>query len=191
MFIPIGVDCGLANLLKKYNLRSYSFPFDWAVSYNGVSKCIEDNFKNFFPCEKLNNYDMSFPHDFSAMTLLTDIEKYNRRVNRLKLILENSQEPIYFIRKGHASHLHMEHNGKFTTIKSDIEDANTLDSIIKEKYPNLSYTITVFLVCGKCFNPKLDYTENNINIVNIVTPGADDILLENTFLKMFPVKTNK
>ena len=47
MIIPIGVDCGMANFCKKYNLRNASLPIDWTVSYNGVSKCIEDDFKNF------------------------------------------------------------------------------------------------------------------------------------------------
>ena len=47
MIIPIGVDCGMANFIKKYNLRNMSFPFDWTVTYNGVSKCIDDNFKFF------------------------------------------------------------------------------------------------------------------------------------------------
>ena len=45
MIIPIGVDCGMAEFCKKYNLRTRSFPFDWIVSYNGVSKCIENNFE--------------------------------------------------------------------------------------------------------------------------------------------------
>ena len=66
MIIPIGVDCGMARFLQKYNLRNISFPFDWNVTYNGVSKCIDDNF-NFFT-EPLNNrinkYDIYFYHDF-------------------------------------------------------------------------------------------------------------------------------
>jgi len=63
MIIPIGVDCGMAEFVQKYNLRNISFPFDWTVSYNGVSKCIDDSFKFF--TEPLNNrinkYDVSFP----------------------------------------------------------------------------------------------------------------------------------
>jgi hypothetical protein len=47
MIIPIGVDCGMAEFCRKYNLRKASLPFDWTVTYNGVSKCIEDDFKYF------------------------------------------------------------------------------------------------------------------------------------------------
>jgi hypothetical protein len=66
IIIPIGVDCGIADFLKKYNLRTVSLPFDWAVSYNGVSKCIEDDFKYFTEplTNRINIYDIYFHHDF-------------------------------------------------------------------------------------------------------------------------------
>jgi len=184
MIIPIGVDCGMANIIKKYDLRSYSFPFDWIVSYNGVSRCIKDDFKLFIPTDKLNEYDMFFPHDFTS-SIKEDTEKYKRRIDRFNTILQTSLETIYFIRKGHASHLHKEHAGRFTTIKSDIEDAIELDAIFKIKYPQLSYRLIVFVVCGRCFDRSVNYNCDTIIVVNIATPEADDEFLEKKFVDMF------
>ena len=126
MIVPIGVDCGLADFIKKHNLRSFSFPFDWTVAYNGVSSCINDDFKSFTePLDKrINKYDMYFHHDFVHPHLLQkDTEKYVRRYNRLLEILTSGNEEIVFCRKGHAPHHHQEHNGKYTNITSDLEDA--------------------------------------------------------------------
>tara|TARA_B110000211_G_scaffold18833_1_gene19593 strand:- start:99 stop:677 length:579 start_codon:yes stop_codon:yes gene_type:complete len=192
MIIPIGVDCGMAEFVRKYNLRNISFPFDWTVSYNGVSKCIDDGFKFF--TEPLNNrinkYGVSFPHDFENNNLLyQDREKYIRRCNRLINILETSNEEIIFCRKGHAYHHHNEHNGKYSNINNDIDDVEKLDLILQNKYPQLKYKIIVILVCGKCFNSIETYKSNSdrIEIYNIATPQVDDPLFENLCRKIFKV----
>lgn len=183
MIIPIGVDCGMANFCKKYNLRNASLPFDWTVSYNGVSKCIEDDFKNFTePLDnKINQFDVYFMHDFDNIELLNqDREKYIRRCQRLINILETTNEEVIFCRKGHACHQHHEHNGKYNNIISDIDDAEKLDVVISKKYPKLKYKIIVILVCGECFNPTQEYksSSDNIEIYNIATPKVDDDMFE-------------
>ena len=140
MIIPIGIDCGLVELLKKNNLRKLAFPFDWIISSNGISECINDNFLNFIPEEKsfVNKYDMFFMHDFSEHKYLYDKTKYLRRIQRLQNLLENGNEEIIFIRKGHACHHHEE---EYYTIKNDINDAVKLDIILSNKYKNLNYKI--------------------------------------------------
>jgi hypothetical protein len=70
-------------------------PFDWNITYNGVSKCIDDNFKFFTePLNKrINKYDIYFHHNFENINLLNqDKEKYIRRYQRLINILETSNE---------------------------------------------------------------------------------------------------
>ena len=48
IIIPIGSDCGVAELLKKYNLRNASYPFDWIFSTPVmIQHCINDDFKTF------------------------------------------------------------------------------------------------------------------------------------------------
>ena len=192
MIIPIGVDCGMADFIKKYNLRNISFPFDWNISYNGVSECIDDNF-NFF-IEPLNNrinkYDVYFHHDFVNIHLLNeDKQKYIRRYQRLINILETSNEEIIFCRKGHACHNHYEHNGKYSNIISDIDDAEKLDIILQNKYPQLKYKIIVILVCDKCFNPIEIYKSKSVKleIYNIASPQADDTIFEILCRNIFKV----
>ena len=192
MIIPIGVDCGMAGFTKKYNLRNISFPFDWNITYNGVSKCIDDNFKFFTePLNKrINKYDIYFHHNFENINLLNqDKEKYIRRYQRLINILETSNEEIIFCRKGHACHHHYEHNGKYSNIINDIDDAEKLDIILQNKYPQLKYKIIVILVCDKCFNPIETYKSESdkIEIYNIATPQADHTIFENLCCNIFNV----
>ena len=192
MIVPIGVDCGMAEFLKKYNLRTSSFPFDWTVTYNGVSSCINDDFKFFTePLDKrINKYDMYFHHDFIHHHLLSqDTEKYVRRYNRLLEILTSGSEEVIFCRKGHASHLHKEHNGKYTHITSDLDDAEQLNLVLQTKYPNLKYKIIVILVCGDCFNSAETYTSesSNIEIHNIASPQADDARFNDLCRTIFKV----
>ena len=175
MIIPIGIDCGLAELLKNNNIRCFAFPFDWCVTYNGVSEIIKDDFNKFIPeLGKTINYDynINFVHDFSKESFINDKEKYLRRINRFKTILDDNLESIIFIRKGHAHHHHEESE----MIKNDIEDAEELDKVLKDKYKNLSYTIIVILVCGDCFDTNKIYSSNSerVKIYNISTPKVDD-----------------
>ena len=202
IIIPIGVDCGIADFLKKYNLRSVSLPFDWAVSYNGVSKCIEDDFKYFTEplTNRINIYDIYFHHDFqedasvqggdaSVQGHEEDKQKYSRRCKRILNILIDSEannEEVIFCRKGHSIHHHYEHNQKYFDIANDIEDAEKLDIILSNKYPNLNYKIIVILVCGHCFDANTTYTSTSdkIEIYNIAGPNAD---FENTARAIFKV----
>ena len=192
MIIPIGVDCGMAEFLKKYNLRNMSLPFDWNVTYNGISTCLDDDFKVF--TEPLNNrinqYDIYFHHDFSNNDLVNqDKEKYIRRCQRLINILETSNEEIIFCRKGHVCYHHNEHDGKYSTIVNDIEDAEKLDIILQNKYPKLKYKIIVILICDKCFNSIETYKSNSdkIDIYNIATSKLDSDIFENLCRTIFKV----
>ena len=179
IIVPIGVDCRIAQFVKDNNLRSFSFPFDWTVSYNGVSSCISDDFRLFTePLQsRINRYDIYFHHDFDDARLLQiHREKYVRRYTRLTELLKSCKEEVVFCRKGHAVHHHREHNGKYTNITSDIDDAEKLDSVLRTKYPNLKYKIIVILICGECFQPEQLYTSKSkcIEIHNIASVQADD-----------------
>jgi hypothetical protein len=191
MFIPIGVDCGMENFFKKYNLRNSSFPFDWVVTYNGISTCIDNNFKNYIELDenKINEYDVYFHHERDNFTN-EDKEKYIRRCNRVINILETTNEEIVFCRKGHAHHHHYEHNGKyFNNIKNEIDECEKLNISIRNKYPHLKYKIILILVCGKCFNREETYkrSTDKIEIYNISTPDVDDELFEKSARNIFKV----
>ena len=182
--VSIGIDCDVANFLTKYNLRTASLPFDWNVSYNGVSKCIECDFKNFtdpLSTERINNADVYFHHDFlNETTIPVDKDKYHRRCLRLLNMLDEAcetDEYILFIRKGHMCYHHDEQNGKYKDITDDYEDAKRLNSVLLSKYPRLKYKIIVILGCTECFQkdtPCVKDTNNNVEVYNnICDPGED------------------
>ena len=188
IIIPIGVDCGNANFLKNNNLRFFALPFDWIVTYNGISDIIKNNFSNYIPnnyCDKYNpKYSISFPHNIFP----DDNEKIIKRIDRFKTILETSNDKIIFIRKGHAVHNHKEH--QLNIIKSDIVDAEDLDNILKKLYPNLTYEIIVTLICDKCFDPKQIYTSTskNVKIYNISMKNVDDKIFNDLCFNLFITK---
>ena len=183
IIVPIGVDCGLSNLLKKYNLRQFSLPFDWIVSYGGISKIIQNDFKNFLEYTNTNKinkiYNLCFYHNIFP----EDYEKMNRRINRLSNLLNNTENDIIFFRKGHAFHHHDECFKHDLQLSNDILDAEELNNIIKNKYPTLKFKIIVALVCDTCFdkNKIYNYDNENIYIYNIATPTFDDDKFEKLF----------
>ena len=193
MIIPIGIDCWIADFLRKFNLRSMSFPFDWNVTYNGVSKCIDDNFKLFtepLNNNRINQYDIYFHHDFLSNDpdlINKEKEKFIRRYQRLINILETSNEDIIFIRKGHSCAHH--NNNCYNDITNDITDAERLDIILSNKYPQLKYKIIVFVICDKCFNYNEIYKSNSdkIDIYNIVSSDLLYINFENICRNIFNV----
>lgn len=193
IIVPIGVDCRIAQFIKDNKLRSFSFPFDWTVSYNGVSSCISDDFRLFTePLQsRINRYDIYFHHDFDAAYLLqTHRVKYVRRYTRLMELLKSCKEEVIFCRKGHAVHHHGEHNGKYKNITSDIDDAEKLDSVLRAKYPNLNYKIIVILICGNCFQSEQLYTSKSkcIEIHNIASVQADDKQFTDLCCSIFNVR---
>jgi hypothetical protein len=188
LFVSIGIDCDVANFLNKYNLRKASLPFDWNVSYSGVSQCIENNFKNFtnpLSSERINGDDVYFHHDFlEASMTQADSDKYHRRCVRLLNLFEtaeNTGEYVLFIRKGHLCYHHEEQNGKYKNITDDTEDTKQLDRVLRTKYPHLKYKIIVLLGCTTCFSKDTVCDENDtphtIDVYNNIGGTFEERLL--------------
>ena len=175
--ISLGESCTVSAALQAFGLRNASYPFDWAITpYKSLCQVFEQDFHNFFDSSAIsihsdnraiiNKYGLIFTHDFPIIFYPRDLgeenpaskdvihpdwinvlpevqKKYNRRIQRLRDIC-TSDKKIYFIR----------HRGI-----TSCEQACTLRNIIKEKYPNLDFTI---IVVGK--NPNLvePWEEQNI-----------------------------
>jgi hypothetical protein len=190
MIISIGVDCGIALFLKKHNLRNISFPFDWTIAYNGVSRCIEDNFQLFTePLDnRMNSYDIYFYHDFDKTEVFKEHqEKYMKRCQRFMNLLESTNEEILFCRKGHECHHHYTPDGTYSRVANDIDDAEQLDLILKDKYPQLKYKIIVILVCGNCFRSSHTYNSQSdkIQIHNIASRQKNPTVFEQLCRRLF------
>jgi len=185
IIVPIGIDCGVSLVMKKYNLRKISLPFDWVVSYKGIKEILENDFKEYIPESAIykegtdivvyNKYDVKFIHDkFDE----EDNNKYKRRIERLKNILETNTDYIYFIKKGHSYH----HHGEYNFI-DDIVDVKELNKYIKDKYPKLSYKIILILLCNNCYK-NIDINKIDENIIIIKEPIIDirDNLIHNKII---------
>ena len=131
MIIPIGIQCTNATFKKNFE-NTHTLPFDWMFSTPSFvfemlellllkNINIEDLVKNhFFYCEKRANlnglenyytcdngfalfntkYNVIFPHDDNSNET---INKYIRRFERLKDMILNSTENLYFIYTSQSS----------------------------------------------------------------------------------------
>jgi hypothetical protein len=180
MFISLGIDCGTANILKQLGLRNYSLPFDWVVTYEGITNIINNNFTNYLPKEHDNKYELLNKNSgtlFLHNNFPADIEQMNKRIDRFKNLLETSNEKIIFVRKSHGSH----HHGEYNNVINDINDAINLDLLLLKKYPNLIYEIHVILICDNCFTNIAinENISNNIKIHNIARPYPINVNVTN------------
>ncbi len=59
--ISLGHNCIVAGVIKAFNLRKASFPFDWIdSSFNGIYDAIDSDFKDFFLKESLIKSDLIY-----------------------------------------------------------------------------------------------------------------------------------
>lgn len=172
IFIPIGSDCGIANALNKHNLRIFSLPFDWVVTYNGVTDIIINKFDNYlFPDKQFNiSCHTKFVHNMFP----NDYEKMNRRINRFMELLKNEEKQLIFIRKGHMVHHHEEAKKFNCILKNDLQDCLELQEHLINTYPKLKFKIIVLLLCENCFqyNKMYDVSSNKFEIHNIAKKTA-------------------
>ncbi len=164
MIIPIGIQCTNATF-KKTIEKTYTLPFDWMFAtpsfvFEMLELLLEKNIdsedlvkNHFFYCDKRANmnasehyytcdngvalyntkYNVIFPHDECNND---NINKYIRRFERLKDIILNSTECLYFI----------------YTSQSSLESGNlTIDGkcLINDVYFNLS---KIYKLIGKFRN---------------------------------------
>ena len=173
--VSLGVDCGVANFLKENGLRNFSLPFDWVVSYGGVSNILKNKFRNYIPKNNLqfNHEDnVKFIHE----KFPSDIEKMNRRINRFLNLLNDDKE-IIFLRKGHSEH----HHSESEVINDDLFDCEELYDILKKNYKNLKFKIILFLVCSKCYNYKEKYKSEKVIVYNVSDKDKRSDLIKNYF----------
>jgi hypothetical protein len=173
IIIPIGVDCGITFLLRDNNMRTYSWPFDWVVTYNGVTDIFKDKFTGYLPKDRSQiSCDTYFQHN----TFPDDLETMQRRIDRFLDLLNNTKDEIIFFRKGHAVRHHHEATEFKVNLKNDLKDAEELHDYIIETFPDLKFRIILVLICGECFDCNNVYKTNrkNLNIFNIATKDRDE-----------------
>lgn len=195
LIIPLGVDCQITFSLRDNFLRKASYPFDWTVTYNGVSDIIKNRFVGYLPATPSVPGDektkVSCNTYFMHNTFPADTEQMTRRIEKFLDLLQNPTEEIVFIRRGHSHHHHKEAEDFGVKIKDDLEDMEELYSYLQNTYPALKFKIILVLVCGQCFIPEKTYNSHmqNLHIYNISHTGRDDDKFKHFFEKIFLVKS--
>lgn len=175
IIVPVGIDCGLADALRKLNLRNIALPFDWNVTYSGIADIIKNDFCDFIPVKRFgiqkdrtetcvfNKYDVLFIHEDWQKQRKDEQEKYCRRILRFKELLNTTDDTLYFIRKGHMFHTHREYY-----FKDDFKCVTELSQVLNEKFPKLRYKIFLLLCCPSCYNINEEYklSDENVFIIN-------------------------
>lgn len=183
LIISLGIDCGPQITIKnKAKISQPSFPFDWCITYKGVSEIISKGYRNLLenpiPSNTGSYIDVTngikFKHDGTIIenkqgnteykqddnkeTTLEEVkDKYMRRLQRLYTYLEayntsTNNQQIIFVRKSHDELHHEEAREYDIEIENDIVDAIKLEKFLNDNYPRLNYLIVVFLICTDCFH---------------------------------------
>lgn len=173
--IPLGVNCAVASVLRHYNIRTQSLPFDWIISeHEGICKILNEDFAHFLNPENLyidpsglfvvdSYYNTKFLHDFPFVDIHTrnrriddnfmeyweEINaKYLRRIRRFQKIIQDAMkdgEKVFFIREG------------YITKNQAIE----IQTILRKCYPSLDFELIIFT-----YDTKEDYAWNVPGIIN-------------------------
>lgn len=191
IIIPLGVDCQVTFVLRDNFLRNAAWPFDWVVTYNGVSDIIKSKFQNYIPnviTDSANEQTkISANTYFMHNTFPNDASQLQRRIDRFLELLQTAENEILFIRRGHSHHHHQEADDFGVTIKNDILDCQELYDHLTETYPKLKFKIILILVCGHCFDPQTTYVPDNkrinLEIHNIAHLHRDDDKFKHFFEK--------
>ncbi len=170
VIIPMGDCCAPAHYLSTLGKRTCAFPFDWItpLSFSHAVNLIENNFDNFFdkknlePCESANkehvgyfdNHEkLFFYHNFTDYSLFDKEypeikKKYDRRIQRLYQLIENSQNILYV------------HVGAVETEIANPEDDCAALNKLKSLYPNKKHHLLYLFLSDDqskkgCFEKKM------------------------------------
>lgn len=177
--ISLGISCFSAQFLKKYSLRSCSYPFDWVFSNpDMIIDCLSDKFNKFLDKKYYKQYgdhhkcshqvydhtngslDFYMPPMFFHHNPLddNDYQYYVRCVGRLLNVLKRDTNKLFLITYIGGSHITKDDvlSNKITSLKSKID----------------SLTSNAYLVIVNCITEgtyNVNFMQNNIIIINLLT----------------------
>jgi hypothetical protein len=175
VYVSLGSDCGGAGSLRENGKKTFSFPFDWLVSFHSIHKVFENDFKGFLEDRVVNTEmvgDNEFHLDYNLRFFHRErIPDYDvtlqRRIDRLKSFLEASDKEMIFLRRSHDQKHHREMvrcGLECPTEIDDVQDMKLLRDILIRKYPNLKFKLNLFIQCPFCNKEQQNYTDEYLNI---------------------------
>ena len=196
----LGSLCHSSNLLKKNNLKSCSYPFDWIFSnHNIIIHCIEDDFKifldkSYYVSTEYNRCSHSYYtngmfHHHNPLNNENDYNYYIRCVNRFRQLLQYEEHKLFV--------MIVVNNDNFKeNLKNEIIDFNN-------KFSKYTKNYTLLFICHIknkqnnyhkfTHNDNIDFLElhtlsssDGVNFTNY----SDNIYLNNIINKKYNFKIN-
>jgi len=167
VYISLGSTCSIVYNLKRLELRTKAYPFDWIriLNLNKITELINNNFDKFLDIDNFefkeysdkfmidgeygsyiysNDY-CNFYHEFNKPINECDVDefinKYQRRINRFMDLL-NSDEEIIFVRE--------------ELRKVNINKINNFINSIQNVNPNINFKLVIIS------NYEIDYEIDNV-----------------------------
>lgn len=175
IYISLGADCGGAGSLRECGKKTFSFPFDWLVSFHSIHKPFQNDFKGFME-DRVENIEMVGDNQFNLEYNIRffhreKIKEYDvtlqRRIDRLLEFLKSSDKEMIFIRRSHDQKHHREMiqcGLECPNEIDDVQDMKFLRDTLISKYPNLKFKLNLFLQCPFCNKGQTNFEDDHINI---------------------------
>lgn len=181
LIMSIGALCFCSENLRQYGLQAYSYPLDWVFgsTFSGRVKIVASKFENFLreedlifshvepkaSCDAYKNTfnDLGFNHDFPINIPLNQSfnavkEKYDRRINRLINIINQSKNVLFVYIEGPDQSMATETNETLINAQKELQKA----------FPNPQCDI-LYLEHNKDFaSRKIIYEEVQKNILRAI-----------------------
>lgn len=186
VFVSLGNDCAVAEYLRDRGLRHAAFPFDWAVTYGGVSRLFTNDALASWCAVDATGYNAAFgtlhlhtPFPYALPTMA-------RRFARLRDTLADPAKRVVLIRRSHTLHHHFE---RAEALVDELADARALASLLAKAYPAKAaaggFRIVLMLACDMC-HPKSEPESGEVLHVHNLTRGPST-----SFAERYPTKTFK
>ena len=169
--ITLGSRCNLTSALIDTQLRTESFPLDWARSFNmmSVNDAFNNDFYEFHVTKNLwNNYGVRFAH----LEFYKGETPQKALIARCKKIINylSSDHAVIFIRSTHNPTEH--YDEKLPLYYNEIDHLIEFKKIIESKYPSLKYHILLINMCD------CSHVKDNCEDVQSIVTSIDDYAME-------------
>ena len=177
VYVSLGADCGSAGALRASGKKTFSFPFDWVVSFHSIHKVFQNDFRGLLEDRAANTEINVYANEFNVeynirffhRELIKDYDNtLKRRLDRLINLLNSSDKELIFIRRSHDQKHHNEI--KYCGLSApeeidDVQDMKLLKDILLSKYPKLKFKIYLFLQCPVCNKDTRNFEDDYLSVM--------------------------
>ena len=186
--ISLGNDCVVAAYLRDHGLRSHAYPFDWAVTYGGVSGILAQSESRALAswCSvDAEGYNAAHGSLHLHMPFPLALPTMARRLERLRQTLADPGINVVLIRRSHTLHHHFERGD---ALVDELADARALARALASAHPDKAaaggFRIELMLACDQCHPRQAPGVDGLLRVHNL-TRGPSMSFAENFQTKTY------